>query len=217
MEMFIHAEARGSQTAVATNQLAAVIRLGSDFISNYYEIRIPLVVTPWGSTLDTEIWPDSNNLSLDLQRLVQLKMTRNATGNTTGFFQIIDTANQRAYSMFGNPNLGQVQAIFLGRNISTSVICTEVWFDELRLLNLNDKPGYAANGRIDLKIADLGTLYMSGSVKSVGFGSIDQSINERSLSSTTQLISPPSWSSESCFRETLVCPSRFMEYIEDEE
>jgi cell surface protein SprA len=38
--------------------------------------------------------------------------------------------------------------------------------------------GYAANGRVDLKIADLGTLYMSGSVKSVGFGSIDQSINE---------------------------------------
>jgi cell surface protein SprA len=85
MEMFIHAEARGSQNAVVTNQLAAVIRLGSDFITNYYEIRIPLEVTPWGATLDTEIWPDSNSLNLNLQRLVQLKMNRNATETPPDF------------------------------------------------------------------------------------------------------------------------------------
>ena len=95
MEMFIHAEARGSQNAVATNQLAAVIRIGSDFINNFYEIRIPLKVTRWGATLDTEIWPDSNNLNLALQRFVQLKMDRNATGNTSGYYQEIDTTNKR--------------------------------------------------------------------------------------------------------------------------
>ena len=37
--------------AVKTGQIAAVIRLGSDFINNFYEIRIPLIVTPWGRTL----------------------------------------------------------------------------------------------------------------------------------------------------------------------
>ncbi len=32
-----------------TNQdLLAVIRIGSDFINNFYEVRIPLKVTPWG-------------------------------------------------------------------------------------------------------------------------------------------------------------------------
>ena len=75
-----------------------------------------------------------------------------------------------------------VWKIFLQRPI-----CTEVWFDELRLSNLNDQGGYAANGRVDIKIADLGTLYLSAKTQSVGFGSIDQSINERALSSTTQL------------------------------
>ena len=188
MEMFIHAEARGSQNAVATNQLAAVVRIGSDFINNFYEIRIPLEVTPWGATLDTEIWPDSNNLNLALQRFVQLKMDRNATGNTSGYYQEIDTTNKRVYSMFGNPNLGQVQAVFLGvQNISTVTVCTEVWFDEFRLSDIDDQGGYAANGRVDIKLADLGTLYMAGSVRSVGFGTIDQSINERALSNTTQL------------------------------
>ncbi len=188
MDMFVHAEARGTQTSVATNQLAAVIRMGSDFISNFYEVRIPLEVTPWGATTPAQIWPDSNNLNLTLQRLVVLKEDRNATGNTAGFYAERDTTNNRVYSMFGNPNLGQIQAIFLGvENISTSTICTEVWFDELRLMNIDDQGGYAAKGRVDIKLADLGTLYMSGSTQSVGFGSLDQSINERALSSTTQL------------------------------
>jgi len=191
MDMFIHAESRGtsmSADSIKNYQLAAIIRIGSDFINNYYEVRIPLIITPWNSQLATIIWPDSNNLNLNLQRLVKLKEDRNATGNSSGFYQEIDTTNLRAYSMYGNPNLGQVQAIFLGvENISNGAKCTEVWFDELRLMNINDQGGYAANGRVDIKLADLGTLYMSGSTQSVGFGSIDQSINQRALSSTTQL------------------------------
>ena len=118
MEMYIHLESRGTDT-VKDNQIAAVIRLGSDFINNFYEVRLPLKVTPWLSPLETDIWPDSNNLSLILQRLVQLKEARNATGNTSGYFSVVDTTNQRVYSMFGNPNLGQIQAMFLGiQNIS---------------------------------------------------------------------------------------------------
>ena len=188
MDMFIHAEARGTQAGVATNQLAAIVRMGSDFINNYYEVRIPLEVTAWGASLASEIWPDSNNLNLTLARLIQLKMDRNATGNTAGYYQETDTTNKRVYSIFGNPNEGQIQAIFLGvENVTTSAICTEVWFDELRLSNIDDQGGYAANGRVDVKIADLGTLYASGSVQSVGFGSLDQSIQQRALSSTTQL------------------------------
>ena len=188
MEMYIHAEARGNPTAVLSNQLAAVVRLGSDFISNFYEIRIPLEVTPWGATLPADIWPDSNSLNLTIERLIQLKTDRNATGNTSGYFQEIDTASRRAYSMYGNPNMGQIQAIFLGvENITNTPICTEVWFDELRLSNINDHPGYAATGRVDIKIADLGTVYFSGNVRSVGFGTLDQSIQERALSTTTQL------------------------------
>jgi cell surface protein SprA len=192
MDMFIHAEARGTQNSVNTNQLAAVIRIGSDFISNYYEVKIPLEVTAWGATAPTDIWPDSNNLNLNLQRLVTLKEDRNATGNTAGYFQETDSATHRIYTMFGNPNLGQVQAIFLGvENLatgrSTVNINTEVWYDELRLSDIDNQGGYAANGRVDIKLADLGTLYMSGSMKSVGFGTIDQGINDRSFDNTTQL------------------------------
>ncbi len=189
MDMFIHSEAAGPTTNTLNDyDLYAVIRMGSDFINNFYEIKIPLKLTRVGATLDTDIWPDSNNLNLTLSRLVQLKTDRNATGNSAGYYQEIDTGTHRSYAIVGNPNIGQVQAFFLGvENVGEPSACTEVWFDELRLLNINDRGGYAATGRVDLKIADLGTMYLSGSIKSVGFGSIDQNINERSLSTNTQV------------------------------
>ena len=88
----------------------------------------------------------------------------------------------------GNPNIGQIQAFFLGvQNARSTNVCTEVWFDELRLSQINDQGGYAAMGRVDIKLADLGTMYLAGSIRSVGFGSIDQSINQRSLDDRTQL------------------------------
>ena len=188
MDMFIHAESRGAADNLNDNDLYAVLRLGSDFINNFYEIKIPLRRTRWGATLDTDVWPDSNNLNLNLDKLIQLKTDRNRTGNSSGYYQEIDTASQRSYAIVGNPNIGQIQAFFLGvQNVGQPGICTEVWFDELRLSNINDHGGYAATGRVDLKIADLGTLYLSGSVRSVGFGTIDQNINQRSLSNNTQL------------------------------
>jgi cell surface protein SprA len=188
MDMFIHAESRGPVDNLHDNDLYAVLRLGSDFINNFYEIKIPLRITRWGATLDTDIWPDSNDLNLNLDRLIQLKTDRNGTGNTSGYYREIDTATHRSYAIVGNPNIGQIQAFFLGvENEITNSVCTEIWFDELRLSNINDHGGYAATGRVDLKLADLGTVYLSGSVRSVGFGTIDQSINERSLSNNTQL------------------------------
>jgi cell surface protein SprA len=189
MDMFIHLEqANADNGSLNTNDMYGVIRIGSDFISNFYEIRIPLQKTPWGTTLDADIWPDSNNLNLTLNRLIQLKEARNNLVPSTQYYSQTDPSG-RIYSIIGNPNLGQIQAIFLGvRNErQTGSVCAEVWFDELRLSEINDRGGWAALGRVDVKLADLGTMYLSGSYKSIGFGSIDQHINERSLDNITQI------------------------------
>ncbi len=187
LDMFVHAEATGSATGLNDKDLYGVIRIGSDFISNFYEIKIPLVHTAWGTTDTSLIWPDSNNLNLTLSRFVSLKEDRNNKVASNVYYSETDP-NGRVYSIIGNPNLGAVQAIFLGvRNASQSPKCAEIWFDELRLSNINDQGGWAALGRVDVKLADLGTAYVSGSYKSVGFGSIDQHINDRSLADVTQL------------------------------
>jgi len=187
LDMYIHAEGVTSTNGINDNDLSAVIRLGSDFVSNYYEIKIPLKKTNWGATLDTDIWPTANNLSLALQRLIQLKVNRNSHGVSNVYYKETD-ANGRSYSILGNPNLGSVEAIFLGvQNVQQPLICTEVWFNELRLTDISQKGGWAAVGKVDVKLADLGTMNVSGSIRTVGFGSIDQSTNERSLDNNRQI------------------------------
>ena len=187
MNLFVHAEgAGGGVDRLNDYDLSAVIRIGSDFISNFYEIKIPLKKTLWGATAATDIWPDSNSLNLALSRLVKLKEDRNNAVASNVYYTETDNSG-KSYSIMGNPNLGAIQAFFLGvRNESLNQVCTEVWFDELRLSNINDQGGWAALGRVDLKLADLGTMYMSGSYKTIGFGSIDQHINERSLDDIVQ-------------------------------
>jgi len=181
IDMFIHAEGTGSPNILQDYDLNAIIRMGSDFSNNYYEIRIPLRKTMWYDGLDTDVWPDSNNLNLQLNRLIKLKVDRNNAGSSDTYYREVDP-DGRMFSILGNPNLGQIQVLFLGVQNAQhpGTICTEVWFDELRLSEIDDQGGWAAVGRVDMKLADLGTLYASGSYKSQGFGSIDQHIQDRS-------------------------------------
>ncbi|HXB46047.1 MAG TPA: cell surface protein SprA, partial [Puia sp.] len=189
MDMFIHAEsAGGSNNSFNNNDLYGIVRIGSDFITNFYEVKIPLAKSNWYDESITNVWPDSNVLGLALSRLIKLKEDRNNLVPSSQYYTETDPGGKE-YSIIGNPNLGQIQAIFLGvRNVNqVTPVCAELWFDELRLSDINDQGGWAALGRVDVKLADLGTMNFSGSYKSVGFGSIDQHINERSLDDILQL------------------------------
>jgi cell surface protein SprA len=190
LQMFIHAEARSGPNDLVDNDLNAVIRIGSDFINNFYEIKIPLKVTKWGATKDTDIWPEANNLDIALNDLIQLKIRRNnlpaGDPRRIGYY-LEPNSNGGSYAIYGNPNLGEIRAFFIGvQNAKRESACTEVWMNELRLSNLNEQGGWAALGRVDLKLADLGTLYFAGNRKGIGFGNLDQRINERSMETLTQ-------------------------------
>jgi cell surface protein SprA len=181
MNMFIHAESALKQSPPLENgQIDAVIRIGQDFTDNYYEIKIPLEITQFNSAATAEeIWPDSNSLNLVLNDLVQLKIRRDSKRvNITGFYS--EAVGDRTYAIKGNPNLGEVQGFLIGvENETDATISTEVWVNELRLSKIDDKGGYAALGRVDMQLADLGTLSVSANTYSYGFGSIDQQIDQR--------------------------------------
>lgn len=186
MQMFIHAEAKVG-TQLSNGQIFAVVRIGQDFVNNYYQIKIPLQITPAGSTIDTIIWPTANNLDLQLQDLVQLKLRRKGP-ITTLFTEVLPSGT--SYSVMGVPNLGQVSGVLIGIQNGTGIsapISTEIWVDELRLSELDEKGGYAAVGRVDLQMGDLGTVSASGSLQTVGWGTIDQNVGERALATTSQV------------------------------
>ena len=187
--LYTHIESAGTTDDLRDNEIYNIIRIGNDLINNFYEIKIPLKKTSWtGAHTEAEIWPEANNLKLDLQRLIDLKIQRNNNGNGSQYYKQV-AADGKEYAILGNPNLGEIRIFFLGieNRGRSQPACAEVWFNELRLGNLNEKGGWAAIGRVDLKLADLGTLYVSASSRSQGFGTIDQRINERAREDYTQL------------------------------
>ena len=182
MSMFIHLEdSNVPGTNFKDGDVLGVVRIGNDFAGNYYEIKIPLKVTPWGTRDSLLIWPGENNLDFDLQDLVNLKLERNKSGTSSSQYYRKVLPGGRIYGILGDPNLGEVKGMLLGlENVGQETVCAEAWFNELRLSRLDEKGGYAAIGRVDVNLADLGTLSLAGSVRSTGFGTLEQRVNERS-------------------------------------
>jgi cell surface protein SprA len=170
-------------------QINAVIRIGQDFLNNYYEIKIPLKITPFNTSDANLIWPAENNLDFSLQELVNLKLQRNSSGVPLNTIYR-DTVGNHIYSVYGNPNLGEVRSFLIGienpKDGNTASINTEVWINELRLSKLDEEGGSAALGRLDVQLADLGTLSVSANTYTTGFGTIEQRISERARNDMNQ-------------------------------
>lgn len=200
LKMFTHAEMIEGH-ALRDNDVVAFVRIGSDYTNNYYEYEVPLKLTPHrinysSSEADRRaVWPSENEFNIVLDDLTNVKLQRNEAMHKLGsavsynsVFTVVHGNNK--IKVVGNPNLGNVRVIMLGvRNpskpsgamddgLSKSVI---VWFNEFRLTNFEDKSGWAANASMTTKLADLGTLTLSGSIITAGFGSLEAKVNERSL------------------------------------
>ena len=81
----------------------------------------------------------------------------------------------------GNPALGNIRALMVGvKNDTGNNICGEVWFNELRLAELDNEGGWAAITAVDANIADFANISATGRISTVGFGALEQTPNERS-------------------------------------
>ena len=192
LEMFIHAESLVAETPLNDEEMVAFIRLGNDLDQSYYEIQIPLNPTPFGTTSREGVWPIENRLKLPLSLLQEVK-TRvlgdpNYNPNDVVFFNQSDLEggysgpeNELRIGIKGNPSFGNVRIVMLGlRNAANNDICGEVWFNELRLSELNNKGGWAAVANMDVNLADFASITATGKRSTIGFGSIEQGPNQRS-------------------------------------
>ena len=57
----------------------------------------------------------------------------------------------------------------------------EIWVNELRLSNFNEKGGWAARTQLRLRLADFASVAFAGSMSTVGFGSLEKNISQRNL------------------------------------
>ncbi len=192
LSMYLHVESVIGQRPLKDNDLYAIVRIGQDFLNNYYEIKIPLAVTLPGIYTrgqEEKIWPELNNLDFSLRDLIDLKMRRNQAGTSiTNIYR--ETVGSKVFSIMGNPNLGEVRGILVGvenpLRPDGPTFSAEMWVNELRLSQLDERGGWAASGRVDLTLADLGSISVSANTHTQGFGTIEQRVNERARENLVQ-------------------------------
>ena len=194
LQMFVHAEElAGDATNLEDGEMTVFIRVGSDFRNNYYEYEIPLRLTPPGrySTQlpahQEEVWKPENMFNFSLELFTKLKLKRNAekageSGVTflTPYSDFDPQKPGNRMTIVGNPSLAEVKVMMIGvRNHAEVEKSAEVWINELRLSEFDEKGGWAAQGNVSLALSDIGNIQVSGRKETAGFGALDQSLLQR--------------------------------------
>ncbi len=184
LKMFIHADSETTQSG----EVSAFLRLGTDFTDNYYEIEVPLTITPEGTRDPRQIWPLENEIDISIEDIVSVKAERNQNmvSQNLPYSKMI---GRYKVTIVGRPELSFIQALLLGvKNPGNDGLNKSVciWANELRVTGINNSSGWAANARTNIKLADLGTISSSIRYNSFGFGAIESRISDLSRESTTQ-------------------------------
>lgn len=145
LEAFVH----GPSTA-RDDSLLFFLRLGTDKTA-YYEYR---------TILDTG-WAESNNVRIDFSEITGLKaklLARRADGDTA--LSIVDSTGHYAVTIKTSgqdPTLTRIQYFSMGIvNLDPNTPATgDVWVDELRLTDVRDDMGMAAQVSLSGNMADL--------------------------------------------------------------
>lgn len=192
IKMFFHGESNNGQ-AINDDEVNVFIRFGLDQVSNYYEIELPLKITPdgQGPYSQDEIWPDGNILDLALNELYTLKSARNGDDfDVNRRYSRQSSNDQYILTVVGNPKLSGITDMMIGvRNPSTdedrSARSVCIWANELRVTDFDSQKGWSANAQMNLKLADFANVSASANHTTVGFGGIQETISQRTRSETT--------------------------------
>jgi cell surface protein SprA len=209
LKMFLHAESLPNEIVLNDNQMVGFIRFGNDFTQNFYQIEIPLKVTQPASSLGTNcaalsaesVWPAENEIDLALSLLTKLKIQAMSIDPSTlpadGIYyqneeeldpSLAGKTNKLRLGIKGNPNFGMVRTLMLGVKSDEphQDIKGEVWFNELRVADMDNSKGMAAVLNVDTNFADFATISAAGRKSTIGFGGIEQGPNDRNREDTQQ-------------------------------
>ena len=198
LKMFLHAESLEGEATLGDNEMVAFIRFGNDFTQNFYQVEIPLKVTQSaGCKISPElVWPEENEMNLLLSLLTKMKIKAMSIDPTTLPLDGIyypdndptvdggDGDSKLTLGIKGNPNFGLIRNLMVGiknnnATITNKKIKGEVWFNELRLADMENKGGMAAILNIDTNMADFATVSATGRKSTIGFGALEEGANER--------------------------------------
>jgi len=160
MKMFVHGEPydpgpnppRGFRFNNVNDYDAAIfLRFGSD-TSNFYEYRQPILPG----------WDDMEIVFTDLTAIKTLRQVRGDSVHLLSNPFPVDGKPGAEYRIKGNPTLTNIKAIWVGiinmtsRTSSPRPLTGDVWINELRLIGVDDRSGFAYRFDTQIKLGDLG-------------------------------------------------------------
>ena len=176
------------------DQLVGFLRLGTDFDQNYYEVELPLKITPNGNNPNSDVvWPEGNYIDLELNELFALKAARDRENFPLG--ELYPRAGpkkigdgRQGIRIFGRPDLSQVKLMMIGvrnpRSDDAKSLSVCLWADEMRLTNFDRTAGWAVNAVLNAKLADLGNVTTAFKRIGFGYGGVQSKIAERARGET---------------------------------
>jgi len=177
MKLFVNGDPSFNYTNQFIYDATMVVRFGSDS-TNFYEYRAPI----HPDLRPGQPWNSLNEVSIVFSDLTSLKISRDSAD------QVVDMPVPNGppgayYRVRGTPALNAIREFTLGveknRSGLNSSISGSVWFNEVRVLKVNDDNGYAYNVNTSLKIADFANVSLNVSKMDPNFHSLDSRAGTR--------------------------------------
>lgn len=186
-KMFVHAENVMGSEPINRNRLYIFVRFGSDFTENYYEYKIPLVITRQedinGPDDREAVWPVQNNFDFEFSKLTDLKLERDkrkAAGQAKYNEVYTKMDGHNVMSVLGSPSFGDISTMMIGIvNEDNKPHNAEIWVNEMRMSGFEEEGGWAAVANLGIVFSDLGSFTLGGQIETVGFGNIEDNVMDR--------------------------------------
>ncbi|MFQ5605112.1 MAG: cell surface protein SprA [bacterium] len=163
-----------SDTLSTTSRIEYFFRFGAD-VNNYYEYRSPVY----------EGWHDENHMNIRLQEFTSLDTTTvDSLGNPFRRF-----GKNKSIRKVGNPSLTNIKTLILGiiNNNHLEPFTGELWFNELRLSDVEREKGMAMRFRANMKIANFATINGEVERRDADFHNVAQRFGSGNNSLSTSL------------------------------
>lgn len=185
MKLFVNGDPTFNYTNEQIYDAAMVVRFGTDS-NNYYEYRAP--VHP--DVRPGQPWNAQNEVTINFADLTAIKLARDSSGISQAY-PVPNGPPGSYYIIKGNPALNIIREIVLGVEKNRSSLNTSLtgstWFNEIRLLKVNDDNGYAYNFSAGLKLSDLMLMNLNYANVDPNFHPIDGRIGSRSINQNWDL------------------------------
>jgi len=177
LKLFVNGDPSFNYTNENVYDANMVVRFGTDSL-NYYEYRAPI----HPDYRPGQPWNNYNDVTINFSDLTSLKFQRDSIN------QVIDMKVPNGppgayYRIKGTPALNIIRQFVVGveknRSGPNATITGSVWFNEIRVLKVNDDNGYAYNLNTSVKLADLANFSINVSKVDPNFHSIDTRVGSR--------------------------------------